>query len=77
MSRIIKIVPGVGYTLEVFLDNGSSIAVDFESRLHTVRFGLLADKDFFRRAVTDGNYIIWDNKIEISVTEVFQLAQKK
>ncbi len=28
------------------------------------------------RAATDGTLITWDNKIEISASEVFQLAQK-
>jgi len=63
--------------LEVELDNGSTIILNFSNRLHTVRFGMLADMDFFRRAVTDGDFVRWDNKIEISAREVFQLAQKE
>ena len=58
------------------MDNGSSVTLNLESRLETVRFGMLADKELFRRAVTDGSYIRWDNKVEISVNELFQLAQK-
>ncbi len=63
--------------MEVELDNGSTIILNFSNRLHTVRFGMLADMDFFRRAVTDGDFVRWDNKIEISAREVFQLAQKE
>ena len=77
MIRIKSVIPKEAYRLEVQLENGSSVILDFSSRLHTVRFGMLADKDFFRRAVTDGDFVRWDNKIEISVSEVFQLAQKE
>jgi hypothetical protein len=76
MSHIKEVVPKDDYKLEVLLENGSSITLNLESRLQTVRFGMLADKAFFRQATTDGNYIRWGNKIEISVNEVFQLAQK-
>ena len=76
MIRIKSVIPKEAYRLEVQLENGSSVILDFSSRLHTVRFGMLADKEFFRRAVTDGDFVRWDNKIEISVSEVFRLAQK-
>ncbi len=76
MVRIKSVIPKDDYRLEVQLENGSSIILDFSGRLHTVRFGLLDDKAFFRRAATDGDFVRWDNKIEISVSEVFQLAQK-
>lgn len=76
MSKITGLVPQEDYRLEVLLDNGSGVTLNLESRIHTVRFGILEDKELFKRAVTDGSYIRWDNKVEISVTEVFQLAQK-
>ncbi len=76
MSKITGLVPQEDYRIEVLLDNGSSVTLNLESRLETVRFGMLADKELFRRAVTDGSYIRWDNKVEISVNELFQLAQK-
>jgi hypothetical protein len=76
MARIKYVMPKDGYRLEVMLDNGSGVILNLESRLGTVRFGLLADREFFDRVTTDGNFIWWENKIEISVSEVFQLAQK-
>ncbi len=76
MSPIKMVIPREDYKVEVMLDNGSTIILNLESRLATVRFGLLSDKDFFARATTDGNYIRWEDKIEISISEVFQLAQK-
>jgi len=76
MSKITGLVPQENYRLEVLLDNGSSVTLNLESRLETIRFGMLADQELFRRDVTDGSFIRWDNKVEISVNELFQLAQK-
>lgn len=76
MSRITSVMPKEHYKLDVILDNESSITLNLESRLQTVRFVMLADKEFFGRASTDGCCIRWDDQIEISLTEVFQLAQK-
>lgn len=76
MSYIKKVIPKEEFRLEVQLDNGSCITLNLEQRLQTVRFGALADKEFFKKATTDGTCIRWGNKIEISVSEVFQLAQK-
>lgn len=76
MVQIKNVVPRDGYRLEVGMENGSSVTLDFTGRLGTVRFGLLADPSFFSRAETDGTIVKWDNKIEISAAELFQLAQK-
>ena len=76
MSKITGLAPLENYRLEVRLDNGSSVILNLESRIHTVRFGLLEDKELFKRAATDGNFIRWDNNVEISVNELFQLVQK-
>ncbi len=76
MSRIKSVVPKEDYRLEVHLNNGSSVTLNLKSKLQTLRFGMLSDKEFFKTVTTDGIFIRWDNKIEISVSEVFQLAQK-
>ncbi len=76
MVQIKSVVPLDGHRLEVGLSNGSSVTVDFTGRLGTVRFGLLNDPAFFRRAETDGTIVKWDNKIEISAAELFQPVQK-
>ena len=76
MNRIKAVVPKEDYCLEVQLENGSSVILNLESRLQTLRFGMLSDKEFFRKATTNGICISWDDKIEISMSEVFQLAQK-
>jgi len=76
MNHIKDVVPKEDYRLEVQLENGSSVILNMESRLQTLRFGMLSDKAFFQKATTDGVCIFWDDKIEISNSEVFQLAQK-
>lgn len=76
LNQIKSVTAKEDYILEVILENGSSINLNMKNRLKTVRFGMLADKEFFNRATTDGICIRWDNKIEISLSEVFQMAQK-
>jgi hypothetical protein len=76
VSRIVCVIPKEDYCLEIVLDNGSSVNLSLKSRLGTIRFGILADETFFRKAVTDGYCISWEGKVEISLSEVFQLAQK-
>jgi len=76
MSRIKGVTPLENYRLEIVLDNGSEIILNLASRLQTVRFNMLSDREFFKKAATDGICITWEGKIEISVNEIFQLAQK-
>jgi len=76
MSRIVSVTPKDDYCIEVVLDNGNSVVIDFTSRLHTVRFSLLSDKDYFNTVTTDGAFVRWNYKIEISVSEIFELAQR-
>lgn len=76
MTQIKRVIPNDDYLLEVQLENGNSMIIDFSHKLHTVRFGMLDDKTFFQRARTDGNFVRWDNKIELSASELFQMAQK-
>ena len=76
MSRIQSLSIKDDYRLEALLDNGSSVTLNLQSRLGTVRFGLLSDPAFFATATTDGSFIRWEDQIEISLTELFQLAQK-
>jgi hypothetical protein len=76
LRRIQSITVKEDYKLEALLDNGSSIILNLKSRLGTVRFGLLADPEFFHQATTNGHFIRWGDKVEISLSELFQLAQK-
>jgi len=74
MSRIVSVTPKGDYRIEVVLDNGNSVIINFTNRLHTVRFSLLSDKDYFNTVTTDGSFVRWNYKIEISVSEIFELA---
>ena len=76
MSLIQSVAVINDYKLEALLDNGSSVTLSLKPRLGTVRFGLLADPEFFATAKTDGSFIHWGNKVEISLSELFQLAQR-
>lgn len=76
MSRITSVTPKDGYLLEVHLDNGNSITLDFKTRLKTLRFGILADESLFNQVTTDGVCLSWKGKVEISLSELLQLAQK-
>ncbi len=53
MSKITGLTPREDYRLEVRLENGSSVTLNLESRLETIRCGQHSDKELFKRAVTD------------------------
>lgn len=76
MGKIVSVTPKDDYCLEILIDNGSKVDLDLKNKLHTVRFSMLSDKEYFNTVTTDGVYVRWNNKIEISIGEVFQLAQK-
>jgi hypothetical protein len=76
MSQITKVRALENHQLEAALDNGSSVTLDLKPRLNTLRFAVLKDEALFRRAATDGYVIRWDNKVEISVSELFGLVRK-
>lgn len=72
-----NVTPLSEHRIEVTLDNGHSVTLDFTGKLHTVRFGQLKDKDFFRGVTTDGAFVRWSGLVEISLGEVFEIAQKE
>lgn len=47
MSRIVRVIPKEEYCLEVVLDNESSVKLSLKSRIGTIRFGILADQEFW------------------------------
>lgn len=76
VSQIVNVIPKEDYCLDIILDNGSSIQLSLKSRLETIRFGILEDAELFKKATTNGICINWEGKVEISLNEAFQLAQK-
>ena len=76
MTRIQKVETLDDYQLHVFFDNGNHVILNMKSKINTVRFSLLSDPEYFKEVTTDGHFIKWHNQVEISVSEIFQLAQK-
>lgn len=76
MLHIIKITAREHYRLEVLLDNDTTIILNMVARLNSIRFSALKNQSFFESATTDGKYIRWGKEVEISLSEVFHLAQK-
>ncbi len=76
MVHIIKVTVREHYRLEVLLDNDTIVILNMTPRLNSVRFAALKDQAFFEKATTDGQYIRWGSQVEISLSEVFHLAQR-
>ena len=74
--RIAKVTVRQQYLLEVTFDNGTTVILNMAGRLGHIRFMALADISVFENVSTDGQFIRWGNKAEVSLNEVFQLAQK-
>lgn len=75
MPTIISIQPMCNYMIKVRFNNGTALTLDMKQKLKTMRFQQLEDKKLFCGAVTDGYCIRWNEFIEISVTEIFEIAQ--
>lgn len=76
MLRIAKVIPREQYLLEVLLTNGTTVVLNMAARLENIRFMALTDKAFFDSVTTDGRFLRWGGQIEVSLSEVFHLAQK-
>ena len=76
MAMIKRVVPYEGYRILIELTNGNSIIIDFESKLNTLRFCMLENKDLFKRVYTDGFSIIWNKgKLRVSMSEIMEMLQ--
>ena len=76
MIRIAKVTPREQYLLEVLLTNGTTDVLNMAARLESIRFMSLTDKGFFDSVTSDGLFLRWGGQIEVSLSEVFHLAQK-
>jgi hypothetical protein len=74
LLKITKIKAEPGHILTVYLDNGSSVTLDMSVKLHTARFAGLADEEVFLKATADGNFVKWSPMIEMSITDVLDIA---
>ena len=74
MLKITEVKAEPGHNLTVYLDNGSSVTLDMSVKLHTARFAGLADEEVFMKAATDGIFVKWSPMIEMSITDVLDIA---
>lgn len=77
MVKISRVNAQDNHHLEVFLQNGCILTIDFSSKLNTTRFSLLDDIEYFRTAFTDGVCVRWNGTVEVSLSELFDIAQKE
>lgn len=77
MPVITGLKPVDGYRIEIGFNNGNKVILDLKEKVQTTRFRELMDTNFFRQIKTDGNRIYWGEMTEISVTEIFELAQRE
>ena len=76
MGPIAKIETQDKYNILIEMASGHRIIVDFSKKLHTIRFHELANPDVFKKAVTDGYSIIWQNgKIMVSFGEILDILK--
>lgn len=76
MTQIEKVETLEDFQLHITFDNGNHVVLSMKQKINTVRFSVLSDPDFFKEVTTDGHFIRWQNQVEISVSEIFLLAQK-
>ncbi|MBR0599927.1 DUF2442 domain-containing protein [Sinanaerobacter chloroacetimidivorans] len=75
MPTITSVQPMRNFMIKVGFDNGTIVTLNMEHKLNTIRFQQLRDRALFCSAVTDGYSIKWNEFIEISITEIFEIAQ--
>ncbi len=76
MTIISKVIPYEGYKVFIELTNGHGILIDFESKLDTLRFCVLENKDVFKRVYTDGFSLLWNKgKLRVSMSEIMEMLQ--
>lgn len=72
MQRISSVKTDKNHFLIVSLDNGQVLQIDMSKRLGMIRFAPLADTSLFDSATTDGCFVKWCDKVEISIRELME-----
>lgn len=76
MPIIDKVTPLADYRLLVELINGQALVLNFESKLKSLRFNIIENKDIFRRVSTDGFSVLWNKgKLRVSIGEMIEMLQ--
>ncbi len=75
MGYIKSVVPLEGHRLFLDMEGGSNVIVDLSVKLHTMKYGDLADEALFKTADTDGNMVVWGGgRIRITAQELIDIA---
>ncbi|MDE6209747.1 MAG: hypothetical protein K2M73_08780 [Lachnospiraceae bacterium] len=76
MPIIDKVTPLSDYKLLVELINGQALVLNFESKLNSLRFNIIENKDIFKRVSTDGFSVLWNKgKLRVSLGEMIEMLQ--
>lgn len=76
MQIIDKVTPLSDYKLLVELINGQALVLNFESKLNSLRFNIIENKDIFKRVSTDGFSVLWNKgKLRVSLGEMIEMLQ--
>lgn len=76
MQIIDKVTPLSDYKLLVELINGQALVLNFESKLNSLRFNIIENKDIFKRVSTDGFSVLWNKgKLRVSLGEMMEMLQ--
>lgn len=77
MPYIKRVMPLENYRLFLEMETGSTVTVELKSKLETVRFGELSDRNLFQTATTDGDFVIWQDghyTLKVSVKELLDVV---
>jgi hypothetical protein len=75
MRYIKSVLPMPGYRLQMEMESGSIVTVDFSSKLRTAKCAELADEKLFMTATTDGDYVTWGRgQVRLTVYELMEVV---
>lgn len=72
---ILSVCPLAHYRMNIYLSNGSTVILNLEKKLRTIRFSALRDRALFESASTDGKSVRWNELVEISTSEIFDMIK--
>lgn len=74
MLKINEVKPQENHIITIHLSNGCSVMLNMSIKLHTARYAGLADTKLFMKAATDGDFVRWKPTIEMSITDILEVA---
>jgi len=75
MRYIKTVLPMRDCQLFMEMESGSMVTVNLSPKLDTMKYASLSDRDFFRTAKTDGNYVVWGGgRLRVTVNELMEVA---